>query len=144
MASYQYRKSHCGDKTVVRSSYLHNGISYTGKMPSEFILNQPPDSNKVKSSGNTMKWSNCWNKKKKNIYQHYQNMAQGARNPNGSYGLQVWCNGRLIIRQWKNNHRQRTRHTNDVMFRFSGIFLNGIFFYVLGNTIEKSAPKWKD
>ena len=29
MSSYQYRKSHCGDKTVVRSSYLHNGISYT-------------------------------------------------------------------------------------------------------------------
>ena len=34
MSSYQYRKSHCGDKTVVRSSYLHNGISYTGKMSS--------------------------------------------------------------------------------------------------------------
>ena len=33
-SSYQYRKSHCGDKTVVRSSYLHNGISYTGKMTS--------------------------------------------------------------------------------------------------------------
>ena len=32
MSSYQYRKSHCGDKTVVKSSYLHNGISYTGKM----------------------------------------------------------------------------------------------------------------
>ena len=32
--SYQYRKSHCGDKTVVRSSYLHNGVSYTGKMTS--------------------------------------------------------------------------------------------------------------
>ena len=31
MSSYQYNKSHCGDKTVVRSSYLHNGISYTGK-----------------------------------------------------------------------------------------------------------------
>ena len=30
--SYQYRKSHCGEKTVVRSSYLHNGISYIGKM----------------------------------------------------------------------------------------------------------------
>ena len=30
MLSYQYRKSHCGDKTAVRSSYLHNGISYTG------------------------------------------------------------------------------------------------------------------
>ena len=30
--SYQYRKVHCGDKTVVRSSYLHSGNSYTGKM----------------------------------------------------------------------------------------------------------------
>ena len=29
ISSYQYRKSHCGDKTVVRWSYLHNGISYT-------------------------------------------------------------------------------------------------------------------
>ena len=32
MTSYQCRKSPCGDKTVVRSSYLHNGISYTCKM----------------------------------------------------------------------------------------------------------------
>ena len=31
MSSYQYRKSHCGDKTILRLSYLHNGISYTGK-----------------------------------------------------------------------------------------------------------------
>ena len=31
MPSYQYGKSHCGDTTVVRSSYLHNEISYTGK-----------------------------------------------------------------------------------------------------------------
>ena len=32
MSSYQYRNSHCGDKTILRPSYLHNGISYTGKM----------------------------------------------------------------------------------------------------------------
>ena len=38
MMSYQYRKSHCGDKTVVRSSYLHNGISYTGKMTSLYWI----------------------------------------------------------------------------------------------------------
>ena len=31
MLSYQYRKSHCGDKAIVRSSYLHSGIFYTGK-----------------------------------------------------------------------------------------------------------------
>ena len=38
MSSYQYSKSHCGDKTVVRSSYLHNGISYTGKMTSLYWI----------------------------------------------------------------------------------------------------------
>ena len=32
MSTYQYRKSHCGDKTILRPSYLHNGVSYTGKM----------------------------------------------------------------------------------------------------------------
>ena len=37
-SSYQYRKSHCGDKTVVRSSYLHNEISYTGKMASFYWI----------------------------------------------------------------------------------------------------------
>ena len=33
MKSYQYRKSHCGYKTISRPSYmyLHNEISYTGK-----------------------------------------------------------------------------------------------------------------
>ena len=34
MSFYQYRKSHCGDKTILRPSYLHNGISYTGKTTS--------------------------------------------------------------------------------------------------------------
>ena len=38
MWSYQYRKSHCGDKTVERSSYLHNGISYTGKTASLYWI----------------------------------------------------------------------------------------------------------
>ena len=32
MSCYQYWKSHCGDKTILRPSYLHNGISNTGKM----------------------------------------------------------------------------------------------------------------
>ena len=38
MSSYQYRKFHCGDKTVAGSSYLHNGISYTGKMSSLYWI----------------------------------------------------------------------------------------------------------
>ena len=32
MPSYQHKKSHCGDKTVVRSSNLHKGFSYTVQM----------------------------------------------------------------------------------------------------------------
>ena len=38
MSSYQYRKSHCGDKTILRLSYLHNGISYTGKTTSLYWI----------------------------------------------------------------------------------------------------------
>ena len=38
MSSYQYKKSHCGDKTILRPSYLHNGISYTGKMTSLYWI----------------------------------------------------------------------------------------------------------
>ena len=38
MSSYQYRKSHCGDKTIIRSSYLPNGISYTGKTTSLYWI----------------------------------------------------------------------------------------------------------
>ena len=38
MTSYQYRNSHCGDKTILRSSYLHNGISHTGKMTSLYWI----------------------------------------------------------------------------------------------------------
>ena len=38
MSSCPCRKSHCGDKTVVRSSYLHNGISYTGEMASLYCI----------------------------------------------------------------------------------------------------------
>ena len=38
ISSYQYKKSHCGDKTVIRSSYLHNGISYTGMMASLYWI----------------------------------------------------------------------------------------------------------
>ena len=38
MTSYQYKKSHCGDKTVVRLSYLPNGIFYLGKTSSLYWI----------------------------------------------------------------------------------------------------------
>ena len=38
ITSYQYRKSHCGDKTILRLCFLHNGISYTGKTTSLYWI----------------------------------------------------------------------------------------------------------
>ena len=38
MSFYQHRKSHCGDKTILRPSYLQNGISFTGKMRSLYWI----------------------------------------------------------------------------------------------------------
>ena len=39
--SFQYRKSHCGDKTILWPSYPHNGISYTGKTTSLYWIGSP-------------------------------------------------------------------------------------------------------
>ena len=38
MPSYQYSKSQCGDKTILQPSYLHNRISYIGKMASLYWI----------------------------------------------------------------------------------------------------------
>ena len=43
MSSYQYRKSHCGDKTVIISYYIHYGISCNNKMASLFWINHSPE-----------------------------------------------------------------------------------------------------
>ena len=44
MSSYQCRKFHCGDKTVVKSSYLRNGISFTDRTTSlHYIRTQDPN-----------------------------------------------------------------------------------------------------
>ena len=38
LSTYQYRKSHRGDKTILLSSYLHNGIFYTDKTASLYWI----------------------------------------------------------------------------------------------------------
>ena len=38
MKCYQYKNSHCGDKTIFRPSYLHNEFSYTSKMTPLFWI----------------------------------------------------------------------------------------------------------
>ena len=43
MLSFQYTKPHCGDKTVLKSSYLYNTKGFpTAKMAHFFLLNQHP------------------------------------------------------------------------------------------------------
>ena len=46
MTSYQFRKSHYGDKMILQQSDLHNGISYTGKMTSLYCIRAPGICNK--------------------------------------------------------------------------------------------------
>ena len=64
ISSYQYRKSYCGDKTILRPSYLHNGISYTDNMTYFYwirALNPTPSSTndtKVSTRRAELIWSN--------------------------------------------------------------------------------------
>ena len=41
LVTYQYRKSHWGDKMAFRLYHLHSGISFTGKMSSLYYLYSP-------------------------------------------------------------------------------------------------------
>ena len=41
MMSYQYRKFHCGDKTILQQSYPNNKISYSGKTTSLYWIGGP-------------------------------------------------------------------------------------------------------
>ena len=49
MTSCQFRKSHCGDKTILRPSYLHNGISHTGKTTSLYWIRALVNISEVKA-----------------------------------------------------------------------------------------------
>ena len=53
MSTNLCRKSHCGDKMDIRSSYLDNGISYTGKMASLYWTN--PDYSVM-----SYQYHSCW------------------------------------------------------------------------------------
>ena len=56
MSSYQYRKSHCGDKTILRPSSLHKGISYTGKTASLYWNQGPGPLNRHIISSHGIDW----------------------------------------------------------------------------------------
>ena len=60
MSSYQYRKSHCGDKKILRASYLHNGISYTGKMTSLYWIRTQGPPPRISLSSGKDKRSHVW------------------------------------------------------------------------------------
>ena len=56
MSFCHYRKSHCGDKTVVRlSSNLHNGKYYAGKMEASLYWISPQYSELPTTTGRTNK-----------------------------------------------------------------------------------------
>ena len=76
MWSYQYRKSHCGDKTVVRSSYIHNGISYTGKMSSLYWIGA------------------------QGIKRHSIDLISENNQPNTWEAFNVWCVSYSVLISW--------------------------------------------
>ena len=58
MPTYEYRKSHCEDKTSVRSFYLHNGIPDIGKMA--FYIEWGVSVTDKNLMMKFMKSSKCW------------------------------------------------------------------------------------
>ena len=63
LTSYHHRKPHCGDETILRPSYLHNGISYTGKMTSLYWIRAHADLHNgiCYSTVRSYRVSLCWN-----------------------------------------------------------------------------------
>ena len=57
----QYRKSHCGDKTILRQSYLHIGISCTGKTTSLYWIGAQADTLAATGSLHRQVISSCGN-----------------------------------------------------------------------------------
>ena len=60
LSSYQYRKSDYGDKTILRPSYLHNGVSYTGKMTSLYWIRVQGVCMSSVPCKPTLKWIGCF------------------------------------------------------------------------------------
>ena len=78
MSSYQYRKSHCGNKTILWPSYLHNGISYTGKTTSLYWIG---DQVYIESTLHQVSWLySCTDSSKETCQQHSNGLVQERRN----------------------------------------------------------------
>ena len=76
MSSYQYRKSHCWDKAILRPSYLHNGISYTGKTTSFYWIRAQVPGNELVCIERDISGCSDWRKRVKLCFnpctQHWQ------------------------------------------------------------------------
>ena len=78
MPSYQNRKSHCWDKTILRPSYLHNGISYTGKTTSLYWIRAQICIPVYKDEIRLYIWHIKKLENNKKIYTHYNDVIMGA------------------------------------------------------------------
>ena len=81
--AYQSRKSHCGDTTVVRLSYFHNGNSFIGKTSSFYWNSLQTELNNTLHQWDRkyLLWiiyQNCWVVSSFNVYiwcVQYQNIC---------------------------------------------------------------------
>ena len=87
MPSYQYRKTHCGDKTILRPSYLHSGISYTGKVTSLYWIGARLFSWFLTSPGHCQQWCSGMS-----LLSHHQfSLEQSHWAPTHGWGWDMGC-----------------------------------------------------
>ena len=92
MLSRQYRKSHCRDKMILRPSYLHNGISYTGKTASLYwvgvLIIQGNLPTMTAPSPTILLSLSCW--RSLCIHQNAQSHQSGSMAPQDQHYKQIW------------------------------------------------------
>ena len=111
-------KSHCGDKTILRPLYLHNGISYTGKMtslywnsalefrlsstnPSIYFLFQVRSSSPMFSCWSWLayrssSWSSAWDSLPHWDLYHIGKLTHSSK---VSHTIHGWANG--LVQNWR-------------------------------------------
>ena len=99
ISSYQYRISHYGDKTILRPSYLHNGISYTGKMTSLYWIRALHSSVQWKAILSSWKWS----------------VEMSGHLSMSHPGHTEWCAGHYMVDLWDNMMVARIGEWEDIL-----------------------------
>ena len=139
MLSYQYGKSHCGDKTILRPSYLHNGVSITGKTAPLYWIGSPGVN---PPSGHGILLWNCQSRASSSLCSHK------SRNPSITFmyvwnPFSAWAKGSPLI-YWEstipkfNEITDETQRNNYYVYVAFSVLHNGIWMVVDCSTSQRN------